>query len=241
MRFFFEKCMMSRWPVGLVVFFFMAVAHAQDALERPDVMDATAVIPADSMASILDPKLKRAAVSLRAGNPRVAVAELRGILQQTPAHPQALRLLAAAHLRMENFAGAIETCRQLSVQDSTDAGVLIALGYLNQRRDSMALAEQFYLRGLELDPNIIAAYQGLGWLYLETGRTERALDMVGETTERAPGYAPNYILLGRALTVQGFFADAAIAYSRAFALQSDLRERYGILLQELGLRHPSRH
>jgi len=44
-------------------------------------------------------------------------------------------------------------------------------------------------------------------------------------------------LMGRALTAQGFFEDAAIAYNRAFALQSKLRDRYGILLQELGLRH----
>jgi len=61
--------------------------------------------------------------------------------------------------------------------------------------------------------------------------------MASETTERMPHYALNYILMARALTAQGFFEDAAIAYNRAFALQNDLREQYGILLQELGLRH----
>ena len=240
MRIFLEKCMLLRWPVGLVAFFFVAVAHAQDAREHPDVMDATAAIPADSMVAILDPKLKSAVVSLEAGDPSAAVDELRDILQQTPAHPQALRLLASAYLRMENFAEAIEACQQLATQDSTDAGVLIALGYLYQRTDSMAWAEQHYHQGLERDPTIIAAYQNLGWLYLKTGRPEQTLDMVGETIDRAPAYAANYILLGRALSVQGLFEDAAIAYNRAFALQSGLREQYGILLQELGLRHPSR-
>ena len=232
--------MMLRWIVGLVVFSFSAVAHAQDALERADAVDATAVTLSDSMVAILDPKLKRAVVSLEAGDPSATAAELRDILLQNPAHTQALRLLISAHLRAENFAQAIDACQQLSVQDSTNSGIWVALGYLHQRMGDLVLAEQFYQQGLVLDPNIIAAYQGLGWIYLETGRTEQALDMVGETTERAPDYALNYILLGRALTVQGFFEDAAIAYNRAFALQSDLRERYGILLQELGLRNPLR-
>lgn len=232
--------MMLRWIMVLIVLFATAVAHAQDTPKRDTGMDATAVTPFDSIVVILDPQLKDATASLAAGDSRVAVAELRDILLQNPAHTQALRLLASAYMRMENFAQAIAACQRLSVQDSTYAGVLVALGYSHQRMGDRASAEQFYQRGLGLDPNIIVAYQGLGWIYLETGRIEQALDMVGETTERAPDYALNYILLGRVLTVQGFFRDAAIAYSRAFALQNNLRERYGILLQELGLRYTPR-
>ena len=36
---------------------------------------------------------------------------------------------------------------------------------------------------------------------------------------------------------QGFFTDAAVAYRRAFSLDPGLREQYGVLLQELSLRH----
>ncbi|MDA0712034.1 MAG: hypothetical protein O3B73_17695, partial [bacterium] len=90
---------------------------------------------------------------------------------------------------------------------------------------------------LTLKTGLIGAYQGLGWVHLARGEFEQALDMVTETTERAPTYAPNYILMGRVLTSQGFFEDAVIAYNKAFALQSSLRETYGILLQELRLRH----
>ena len=240
--------MMLRWIVVLVLFFFVTVAHAQDVLGRDGTMDSTAMTPSDptpsvlpdSVAAILDPGLKAAAASLSAGYPMAAAAELRDILLQNPTHTQALRLLISAHLRAENFDQAIAACQQLTVLDSTDAGVLIALGYLHQRLGAAALAEQFYHQGLGLDPSIITAYQNLGWLYLKTERAEQTLDMVDETTDRAPDYAPNYILLGRALSVQGLFEDAAIAYNRAFALQSGLREHYGILLQELGLRHPLR-
>ncbi len=225
--------------VGMLIFAFFgaAIADAQDARESNDDIDSTAVISDDLTAAILDAKLRDAAAFLEAGTPVAAAGALRDILLQNPAHTQALRLLTSAYLRAEIFDRALEVCRQLSVHDSTDASVWIALGYLHQRLGDMTLAEQFYQQGLVMDPDVIAAYQGLGWIYLTTGHLEQALDMVDETTARAPDYAPNYILMGRVLTVQGFFEDAAIAYNRAFALQNDLREQYGILLQELGLRH----
>ena len=216
--------MILRLGIILVVFFSAEISSAQEVFESSDSM-------------VLDPALKSAVDSLETGNTGGATVALRDILEKKPAHTQALRLLISAYLRMEDFDRAINACQQLAVHDSTDAGVLVALGYLYQRIGDTILAEQYYQQGLALDPDVIAAYQGLGWIYLKTGRLERALDMASETTERRPHYALNYILMGRALTAQGFFEDAAIAYNRAFALQHDLRKQYGILLQELGLRH----
>ena len=216
--------MILRVGIILVVFFSAELASAQEVFESSNPM-------------VLDPALKSAVDSLETGNTGGATVALRDILEKNPAHTQALRLLISAYLRMEDFDRAIDSCQQLAVRDSTNASALVALGYLYQRIGDTILAEQYYQQGLALDPDVIAAYQGLGWIYLKTGRLERALDMASETTERRPHYALNYILMGRALTAQGFFEDAAIAYNRAFALQHDLREQYGILLQELGLRH----
>ena len=216
--------MILRLGIIIAVFLGTEISNAQEVFESSDSI-------------VLDPALKSVVDSLETGNPGGAAVALRDILEQKPAHTQALRLLISAYLRMEDFDRAIDACQQLAVNDSTDAGVLVALGYLYQRIGDMILAEQYYQQGLALNPDVIAAYQGLGWIYLKTGRLEQALDMASETTERRPHYALNYILMGRALTAQGFFEDAAIAYNRAFALQHDLREQYGILLQELGLRH----
>ena len=216
--------MILRLGIIIAVFLGAEISNAQEVFESSDSI-------------VLDPALKSVVDSLETGNPGGAAIALRDILEQKPAHTQALRLLISAYLRMEDFDRAIDACQQLAVNDSTDAGVLVALGYLYQRIGDMILAEQYYQQGLALNPDVIAAYQGLGWIYLKTGRLEQALDMASETTERRPHYALNYILMGRALTAQGFFEDAAIAYNRAFALQHDLREQYGILLQELGLRH----
>lgn len=220
-----------------VVLVFLVIAYrpvlAQDIFDISDYVDSTVVI--------LAPELQGAVASLESADPVSAAVELRDILRQNPQQEQAWRLLVSAYLRLEDFAQAIDACRQLAGIDSSNAGTLVTLGYLHQRLGDIASAEQYYREGLILDPNAVTAYQGLGWVYLKTGRLEQALDMVSETTERAPNYAPNYVLMGRALTAQGFFEDATIAYNRAFALQSNLRERYGILLQELGLRHRLGH
>ena len=216
--------MILRLGIIIVVFLSAEISSAQEMFESSDSV-------------VLAPALKSVVDSLEAGNPGAAAVALRDILEQNPVHTQALRLLISSYLRMEDFDRAIDACQQLATHDSTDASALVTLGYLYQKIGDMTLSEQYYQQGLVLNPDIIAAYQGLGWIYLKTGRLEQALDMASETTERMPHHALNYILMGRALTAQGFFQDAAIAYNRAFALQSDLREQYGILLQELGLRH----
>jgi len=226
--------MILRLGIIVVMLVGAEISNAQEMFESSESM---VVVSDDSMAVILDPTLKSVVDSLEVGNPGAATVALRDILEQNPVHTQALRLLISAYLRMEDFDRAIDACQLLAVQDSTDASALVTLGYLYQRIGDIILSEQYYQQGLALDPDVIAAYQGLGWIYLKTGQVERALDMASETAERRPHYALNYILMGRALTAQGFFEDAAIAYNRAFALQNDLREQYGILLQELGLRH----
>ena len=226
--------MILRLGIIVVMLVGAEISNAQEMFESSESM---VVVSDDSMAVILDPTLKSVVDSLEVGNPGAATVALRDILEQNPVHTQALRLLISAYLRMEDFDRAIDACQLLAVQDSTDASALVTLGYLYQRIGDIILSEQYYQQGLALDPDVIAAYQGLGWIYLKTGQVERALDMASETAERRPHYALNYILMGRALTAQGFFEDAAIAYNRAFALQNDLRDQYGILLQELGLRH----
>lgn len=213
--------------MGLSVLLVFQQGHAQ--------MSAVQHRTADP--AVLSPPLQGAVAALEAGDPTSAIVDLRDILRTNENDLQALRLLATAHLRQEDYTQALDVCRKLAALDSTDAGIQATLGYLQAHLGDLTGAEGAYKRALDLNPNLIQAYQGVGWIYLREGHLDSALDMVSRTTERAPNYAPNYILMGRVLTAQGFFEDAAIAYNKAFALQANLRERYGILLQELGLRH----
>ena len=204
-------------------------AHAQFGFEPEQMVDSTQVV--------LAPELHGAVAALETGDIVSAIVELQDIVRRDATHEQALRLLASGYLKLKDYTQAIAICRQVVGLDSTDTGMRVSLGYLYQQLGDLALAEQYYQEALIVDRSVIQAYQGLGWVYLQRGALEKALDMVSETTERAPNYAPNYILMGRILTSQGFFEDAVIAYNRAFALQSNLRDKYGILLQELRLRH----
>jgi len=215
-----------RWCVG---FLFLMVAGVQAQFE-PEVMP-------DTTGVMLAPELQGSIAALESGDVVAAIVELQDIVRSDATHEQALRVLASAYLKLKDYTQAIATCRQIGAIDSTDAGIRVALGYLYQQLGDLAQAEQYYKEALGVNPNLIQAYQGLGWVHLMRGELEMAMDMITETTERASNYAPNYILMGRVLTAQGFFEDAVIAYNRAFALQSALRDTYGILLQELRLRH----
>ncbi|MCZ6636160.1 MAG: tetratricopeptide repeat protein [bacterium] len=193
--------------------------------------------PLNSLAVVIGPELKGSIAAMEAGDYFAAAAELRDLVYRDSTHVQALRLLASAFGHMGDYVQAIDVCRRLTQLNSVDAGVEVALGFFHQKLGDFEGAEQHYRQGLMRDKKVIQAYQGLGWIYLQQGRLEQALDMVTETTERAPNYAPNYLLMGRILTAQGFFEDAVVAYQRTFSLEGTLRKQYGILLQELQLRH----
>ena len=191
----------------------------------------------DSLAAVIPPELHGAVTSMEAGDYAAAVAELNGIVRRDSADVRALRLLASAYTHLDAYVQAIQVCKTIAVLDTADAGVAVTLGYLHQQQGDLDTAEPYYHRALQMDPDMIQAYQGLGWIYLQRRQHEKALEMGTRSSERAPDYARNYILIGRVLTVQGFYEDAAVAYRRAFSLQPDLRKRYGILLQELVIRH----
>lgn len=185
----------------------------------------------------LPPELLGPVEAMEAGDYVAAVAELQGIVLQDSTHVQALRLLASALIRLDAHIQAAQVCRRIAAEDSSDAGVVATLGFLHQKQGAFDAAEQYYRQALQMDAGLVQAYQGLGWIYLQRRQLQQAMEMVTRTAERAPDYAANYILMGRVLTAQGFFENAKQAYERAFALNPGLREQYGILLQELVLRH----
>lgn len=185
----------------------------------------------------IPPRLQPFVEAMETGEVAVAAAGLHEIVSGDSTDLPALRLLASAYGRQGAYPQAIEICRRVAFLDSLDAGVSVALGYFHQRQGDLDVAERHYSLALRRDSGVIQAYQGLGWIYLERRMFEEALSMTSKTTERAPEYAPNYVLMGRVLTAQGFYDAAAVAYRRAFVLQPSLRERFGILLQEVALRH----
>jgi tetratricopeptide (TPR) repeat protein len=197
----------------------------------------TLLAESDSVGLVVDPALEGAILSMESGETEAAVAELHDIVLQSPDHLQALRLQVSCYLRLRDYENAIASCLQISALDSLDTTAHTTLAFLYQALGNGDNAELYYSLVLDKDPDAYLAMFGLGWIHLDRRNFDAAHEAATRITEIAPDYAPNYVLLGRVLTVKGFYKEAARAYRRGFNLDSALRIRYGILLQELTIRH----
>ena len=192
---------------------------------------------ADTAATVVDPILSGAIASMEAGDNESAATELEDIILGAPGHLQALRLQVSCYLRLQDVERAITSCLQIAALDSLDTTAHTTLGYLHYASGNADNAELYFQLVLDDNPDAHLALSGLGWIYVDRRNMDAAHDVATRITEIAPEYAPNYVLLGRVLTVKGFYKEAARAYRRAFRLDASLRTQYGILLQELGQRH----
>ena len=227
---------MSFW-IGLFVILEVCNVFGQEQPEPiSDILDSL-FLEGDSLVVTLDPALAGAILSMEIGDNEAAAAELEDIIFQSPGHLQALRLQASCYIRLQNVESAIATCLQITAHDSLDTTAQTTLGYLYQRAGDADNAELYYSLAIEKSPDAYQAIFGLGWIQLDRQNLDAAHDAATRITEIAPDYAPNYILLGRVLTVKGFYKEAARAFRRGFGLDASLRNRYGILLQELTIRH----
>ena len=194
-------------------------------------------VASDSAIVLMAPELHAAAAAMEAGDCPLAAAKLEALTLSDTANTGALRMLASAYLRLEAYASAVPVCERIAVLDSTDAGVRVAMGFLHGKLGNADRALDAYREAVDVDPESVQAYQGMGWIHLQRRELQEAMNMIAKSTELAPEYAPNYVLMGRVLTSQGFFENARNAFETAFRLDPRLREQYGILLQELVLRH----
>ena len=80
----------------------------------------------------------------------------------------------------------------------------MALGFLQGKLGNAERALDAYREAVEVDAETVQAYQGMGWIHLQRRELQDAMNMIAKSTELAPEYAPNYVLMGRVLTSQGF-------------------------------------
>ncbi|MDE2998711.1 MAG: tetratricopeptide repeat protein [Gemmatimonadota bacterium] len=224
----------------MVAFILLGLLSHAEALESSPTVPAledSLYVSADSVATLLAPELHVAAAAMEAGDYPLAAAKLEALTRDDTANVDALRMLASAYLRQEAYASAVPVCERIAALDSTDSGVMVALGFLHGKMGDAERSLAAYRGAIDVDAETVQAYQGLGWIHLQRRELQEAMNMIAKSTELAPEYAPNYVLMGRVLTAQGFYENARQAFQTAFRLDPGLREQYGILLQELVLRH----
>ncbi len=117
-----------------------------------------------------------------------------------------------AHKRI---ADAIEACRR----DPGNADVFATLGRIYQGNVQPALAIASYERAIELGAGDAQTPYLLALLYLDWGRTGKAVGMLRLAERRDPSYAPLHFHLGRSLLDSSDPAAAVDAFRRAIELE----------------------
>lgn len=137
------------------------------------------------------------------------------------------KMLARAYTSRQMFGPALDALEE-AIRIETDNPVLfsraaVAAGHLGkaagEREDALEqfeIAERYYRRALELDPDYVDALYGLAVLYtFELDRSADALPLLDRATAVAPERARPFMLKGRVLLELGRPEEAAEAYGTA--------------------------
>lgn len=83
-------------------------------------------------------------------------------------------IAATSAIEAENYAQAVIELEKLMLERTNDADLYNLLGYSQRKQQQFEVAEQHYLRALEIKPKHRGANEYLGELYLETNRLDKA-------------------------------------------------------------------
>jgi TolB-like protein/DNA-binding SARP family transcriptional activator len=112
---------------------------------------------------------------------------------------------------------ALESAKNAVALDNQDSECHFALGWVHLHRKSFELAEQYYRRAIELNPNSPDERVAMGGLYAYLGRPDEALDLLQQARRLDPFYDPTWYwhLLGAAYFTAHRYDDAIAALSRS--------------------------
>lgn len=148
------------------------------------------------------------------------------------------------------YSSALQQFQKVIVTDPTNADGYYNLAATNhrlgnQRGDAQVLtqAESLYNQCLDLDPNHVECHRGLAVLLVDTGRPDKAFDLMKNWAAGNPNYAEPLVELARLYQEAGK-NDVALKYledavqrdgnnSRAWLALGNLREQAGDLEQAM--------
>ena len=121
--------------------------------------------------------------------------------------------------------------RELTVDEA------IALAIQLQKQHHLAEAEQLYAGVLDVVPHHPDALHYTGLLAHQQGRTDEAIDLIGQSLALSPNQADWHSNLGIVLQSNGRLADAIAEYERAIAIDpghANAHSNLGVLLRATG-------
>ncbi len=139
--------------------------------------------------------------------------------------------------QMGNSSAALEEWKAITEMDPGDATVWEHLAYLLWRDEQMGAAGEAFETAHSLGSESMAVYQGLGSLYIDEGRFDRARSILAEGVDRHPDSGGIAFLLGVAIQRGGDPEQGLVYLQRAEELTPDREEvlfEIGVSLEVLG-------
>ena len=187
-------------PVGYSLMGDVALARKQPAAAVDAYRKAHQVQPSTDT-------LGRLARAIGAQDPKAAIQLLEQWTKAHPADNAARMMLAEAHVRSNNMAGARQEYERLRELRPKDAGVLNNLANVLVRMkdpQALAVAEQ----ALATDPNNVTMIDTAGWVAHQIGKPDRAVQLLRDARLRDPENGEIRYHLAAALVTSGRKAEA---------------------------------
>lgn len=146
------------------------------------------------------------------------------ILQERPAHPEALHLMGEIAYKSGDGKVAIEWLHRAIAARPDRAGYQYTLGCALQDEGDLEQAVSAYRRALELNPAHAKAANNLGCLLEYRGDIDAALRYYHAALEAEPGLAQALYNVGNVLKERGNLVEAAARFQEALARQPDNAE-----------------
>ncbi|MEN6520916.1 MAG: tetratricopeptide repeat protein [Armatimonadota bacterium] len=147
----------------------------------------------------------------------------KAVIEQ-PNHTPSLEVLADSYLNLKQYdkcRAHMEHCLELN-PDSPNAQMV--MGRLHAAQGKVAAALDCFVRVLELDPSLVAAYAAAADVLYSHGNYTDAANVYQNYLSVSPNSADGFIGLGNCYRQMGVYDAAKMAYQQAMKLQPESKE-----------------
>jgi len=150
----------------------------------------------------------------RQGQIPAAITQLEEILKREPDNREALESKAGVLVSSSDWPGTRATCRIVLQKWPNSARCLLNMGFLEEQEGKLELAHVFFVKALEIDPDLLQALLHQGVVEARMGNLSQAATTLERAVERNPT-APALNNLGSVYADGGHLEKAAGAFRRA--------------------------
>lgn len=172
----------------------------------------------------LDALMLRGRLRLAQGRNADALTEFEKLAHNFPMVPAILFELSRAQVANEETGKAIATLNQLLTRAPNHAEATLLLASLNLRKGDVSSSVPMLKKLFQVRPDLIEAGLLLAEAYSIQGNPEDALTIYRQIEEKFPQNTRTPLLRGIALAQQKNYAEARVAFERAYALMPDVTQ-----------------